>query len=209
MKLYDCTTAPSPRRVRFFIAEKGLSIDIQQVDLANEEQLGDEFRAINPDCTVPVLELDDGTRISEIFAICQYLEELHPEPPLMGRDASERALVTMWSAKAELQGLTAAAEMFRNRARGLAGRALTGPDSFEQIPQLVERGKRRIELFKARLDSHLAGSNFIVGDHLTIADISAYVFVELAAWSKIGIGEDQVNLQRWFDEVNKRPAARA
>ena len=209
MKLYDCTTAPSPRRVRFFIAEKGLSIDVQQVDLANEEQLGEEFRQINPDCTVPVLELDDGTRITEIFAICQYLEEIHPEPPLLGRDARERALVTMWSAKAELQGLAAAAEMFRNRARGLAGRALTGPDNYEQIPELVERGKRRIELFKGRLDRHLADSQYMVGDHFTIADITAYVFVELAAWSKIGIGEDQANLQRWFDEVSKRSSARA
>lgn len=209
MKLYDCTTAPSPRRVRFFIAEKGLSIDVQQVDLANEEQLGDAFRQLNPDCTVPVLELDDGTRISEIFAICQYLEETNPEPPLMGRDARERALVTMWNAKAELQGLAAAAEMFRNRARGLAGRALTGPDSYEQIPELVERGKRRIEFFKSRLDQHLADSHYMVGDQFTLADITAYIFVELAAWSKIGIGGDQVNLQRWFDEVSKRPSARA
>ena len=209
MKFYDCTTAPSPRRVRFFMAEKGIDVDVEQVDLANEEQLGDAFAKINPDRTVPVLLLDDGTRLTEIFAICQYLEELYPEPALMGRDAKERALVTMWSAKAELQGLAAAAEMFRNRARGLAGRALTGPHSFDQIPELVGRGKRRIELFNARLDQHLEDSRFIVGDNFTVADITAFVFVELAAWSKIQIDDDQHNLQRWFDGIRKRPAAAA
>ena len=111
MKLYDCTTAPSPQRVRIFLAEKGIDIPLVQVDLRNGEQLGDAFRAINPDCTVPVLELDDGTRISEIIAMCQYLEDQFPEPALLGRDSLEKAMVSMWNAKIEQNGIAALADL--------------------------------------------------------------------------------------------------
>ena len=96
MKLYDCTTAPSPQRVRIFLAEKRIDMPLVQVNLREEEQLGDAFRKINPDCTVPVLELEDGTYISEVFAICQYLESQYPEPELMRRNALEQAMVSMW-----------------------------------------------------------------------------------------------------------------
>ena len=123
MKFYDCRTAPSPRRVRIFLAEKGVEIPVVEVDLGAGEQLGDAFRKINPDCTVPVLELDDGTILSESFAICQYLDAIYPDPPLMGRDPRERALVTMWNGKVEAQGMGALADAFRNRARGFAAQS--------------------------------------------------------------------------------------
>lgn len=209
MKLYDCTTAPSPRRVRFFMAEKGIDIELVPIDLGGGEHLGPAFQRINPDCTVPVLELDDGTRITEIVAICQYLEETHPEPRLMGQNPTERALVTMWTSKIENHGLGAIAEMFRNRAKGLTGRALTGPHGFEQIPALVDRGRTRLGHFFDRLNTRLAESRFIAGDEFTIADITAFVAVEFAAWSKVNISDEQTHLNRWFDEIKVRPSVRA
>lgn len=205
MKFYDCQSAPSPRRVRIFLAEKGIELPTVQVDLGAGEHLGDEFRAINPDCTVPVLELDDGTALTESFAICQYLESVYPDPPLMGRDALERALVTQWNARVEAQGLSAVAEAFRNRARGFAGRALTGPEGFEQIPELVERGRRRVELFLSRLDSELADREFVAGDVFTVADITALITVDFAGWIKVALPEGADNLRRWHEAVSARP----
>ena len=209
MKLYDCTTAPSPQRVRIFLAEKGIDIPLVQVDLREGEQLGDAFREINPDCTVPVLELDDGTRISEIFAICQYLESQFPEPVLMGRNALERAMVSMWNSKIEQNGIAALAETLRNRAKGMRDRALPGPVNLPQIPELVQRGRLRAEAFFDRLDGQLSDHEFVTGDQFTMADITAYVMVQFAGWSKISIQEDQRHLQRWFNSVSKRPGVSA
>jgi len=209
MKFYDCQSAPSPRRVRIFLAEKGIELATVQVDLGAGEQLGDDFRALNPDCTVPVLELEDGTALTESFAICQYLESVYPDPPLMGRDDRERALVTQWNAKVEAQGLSAIAEAFRNRARGFSGRALTGPEDFEQIPALVERGRRRAALFLRRLDSELAAREFVACDVFTVADITAMVTVDFAAWIKLPLPEGTDNLRRWHEAVSARPAAKA
>ncbi|MGI9221581.1 MAG: glutathione S-transferase, partial [Woeseiaceae bacterium] len=131
MKLYDCKTAPSPRRVRIFAAEKNLQLDVVQVDLGRGKQFAEEFRAINPDCTVPVLELHEGAYLTEVVAICHYLEEVRPAPALFGETPEERAVTMMWNAKAELQGLWAMADAFRNSVKGLQGHALPGPDSYE------------------------------------------------------------------------------
>ena len=209
MKLYDCTTAPSPRRVRIFLAEKTASIELVQVDLRKGEQLGDAFRKINPDCTVPVLELDDGTRISEVVAICQYLERKFPEPPLMGRDPVEQATITMWNTKIEQNGIAPLADHFRNRSKGLINRALPGRENYPQIVELADRGKQRAEAFFERLDGQLHGRRFVAGDEFSIADISALVMVDFAAWSKITIGATQQNIRRWYDEVATRPSASA
>src|SRR5437762_13650549 len=114
MKFYDCAVAPSPRRVRIFLAEKGLTVPTVQVDLRNGEQFSPAFRAVNPDRTVPVLELDDGTRLTDSLAICIYLEAQPPQPPLMGVRAYDRALVTEWQRRAERDGMHAMAEAFRN-----------------------------------------------------------------------------------------------
>lgn len=209
MKLYDCSTAPSPRRVRVFLAEKGIEIETVQVDLGTGEQFTDEFRAINPDCLVPALVLDDGTVLTEVVAICQYFEELHPEPSLWGMDAVERARVTEWNAKIELNGLWAAAEAFRNASKGLKGRALPGPDDFEQMPELAERGRRRVELFLEKLEKQLEGRDFVTGDRFTVADISALVFVDFAMWFKVEIPGSANNLMRWHEAVSSRPSARA
>lgn len=209
MKFYDCKTAPSPRRVRIFMAEKGIEIETVQVDLASGEQLQKDYRQINPDCVVPTLQLDDGTCISEVVAICQYLESQYPEPRLMGHDDVERAKILMWNAKVEQHGLWSVAHAFRNAAKGLKGRALPGPDPYEQIPELAERGRSQVEHFFARLDGQLADNRFVAGESLSIADITAVVVVEFAGWIKIAVPEQAENLQRWYESVSTRPSMRA
>lgn len=209
MKLYDCTTAPSAKRVRMFLAEKNIDIPLIQVNLRDGEQLGDAFKKINPECTVPVLELEDGTAISEVFAICQYLESEFPEPALMGRDATETAIVAMWNTKIEQNGIAAVAEVLRNSAKGMRDRALPGPTNLKQIPELIERGTTRVQAFLERLDGELDGKSFITGDEFTLADITAFITVRFAQRLKIPIAESQQNLKRWFEDVSQRPSTGA
>ena len=209
MKLYDCRTAPSPRRVRIFVAEKELDLDLVAVDLASGEQFRAEFREINPDCVVPVLELDDGSRLSEVIAICHYLEEIKPDPALFGTTAAERAAALMWNAKAEQQGLWAMADVFRNTAKGLKGHALPGPDKYEQIPELAERGRSRVIKFFEKLNDQLGHREFLAGDNYTIADITALVLADFAARLKIVFADDAANLRSWYDNVSARPSAAA
>ena len=209
MKFYDCKTAPSPRRVRVFIAEKDIDIETVQVDLGSGEQFSEAFRKINPDCVVPVLELDDGTILTEVVAICDYLESQFPEPPLLGRTPVERASVLMWNAKVEQLGLWAMAEAFRNSVKGLSNQAVTGPDSYPQIPELAERGRQRVARFFERLDDELAAREFLAGSFYSMADISALVVVDFAAWIKIEVADEAVNLKRWYGKVAGRPSAAA
>jgi glutathione S-transferase len=209
VKFYDCRTAPSPRRVRIFAAEKGIELDKVEVDLMQGEQFSPEFRAVNPDCVVPVLVLDDGKCISEVLAICDYLEILHPEPPLFGRMPEERAQVMMWNFKIEQQGLWPVAEAFRNATPGLAGRALPGPDNYAQIPELAVRGRERATAFLGRLDRLLGEHEFVAGEAFSIADISALVVVDFAKRLKIAAGTSMPNLERWHAAVGARPSASA
>ena len=207
MKLYDCKTAPSPRRVRIYLAEKGIELDTVQIDLGSGEQFSSEFRGINPDCVVPVLELDDGHCISEVIAICHYLEALHPEPPMFGRTPAEQAAVLMWNTKVEQLGFSAVADAFRNSAKGFVDKALTGPESYSQIPELAERGRARIHAFFMRIDAQLADNQFMAGDFYSVADISAMVVVDFAAWLKIAPPGDAQNLARWYESVAGRASA--
>ncbi|NNF40751.1 MAG: glutathione S-transferase [Woeseiaceae bacterium] len=209
MKFYDCKTAPSPRRVRIFLAEKGVELPTVQVDLGSGEQFSEAFRKLNPDCAVPVLEFDDGQVLSEVSAICGYLEELYPEPTLIGNDPLQRAFVHMWNAKVEQQGLLAMADAFRNASKALANNALPGPAPYRQIPELAERGRQRVEKFFERLDAQLADHRFIAGDFFSLADISAMVVVDFAAWIKLSPPENAAYLARWYGEVSKRPSASA
>jgi glutathione S-transferase len=207
MRLFDCSTAPSPRRVRFFAAEKNM--ELVPVDLGSGQQFSADFRAVNPDCVVPALQLDNGACISEVVAICQYLEEIQPEPTLFGDTALERATAAMWNGKVEQQGLWAVADAYRNFSRGFKGHALPGPDKYEQIPELVERSKSRVLSFFKTLESRLAQNEFLAGDRFTIADITAVVMVDFAARVKIVIDDDARNLQRWYASVSARPGASA
>lgn len=209
MKFYDCATAPSPRLVRMFIAEKGLTgaIETVEVNLREREQMGAAFRAINPFCTVPVLEADDGTRFLTTQGCWRYLEEIHPDPALLGTDPAEKAAIADAVWRAEQDGFFAVGEALRNKARGMQDRALTGPHNYAQIPELVERGTRRIGHFFELLEDTLAERAFLAGDDFSAADIMAFVTVEFAGWLKLTLPEDATQARRWFERVKTRPSA--
>jgi len=209
MKFYDCATAPSPRRVRIFLAEKGIAVPTVQVDLRNGEQFAPAFRAINPDCTVPVFVLDDGTAITDAVAICRYFEELQPAPPLMGEGAAGKAVVEAWQRQAERDGFYAAMEAFRNATPGLKARGVPGPDDYAQIPALAERGRTRIGHFFERMNARLCESEFVAGPRYSIADITTLVATDFAGWIKLRIPETCAHLRRWYDAVSARPSAEA
>jgi glutathione S-transferase len=209
MKFYDYATAPSPRRVRIFLAEKGISVPTVQVDLRNNEQLSPAFRAINPDATVPVLELDNGTRIADAIGICVYFEASQPQPPLMGESAEEKAIIAAWQRTTERNGFYAVMEAFRNSTPGLKSRALPGPDDYEQILALAERGRTRVMRFFAQMESRLAESEFVAGARYSIADITTLVSIDFARWVKLSIPEECAHLLRWHTQVSARPSAKA
>ena len=209
MKFYDCSTAPSPRLVRVFIAEKGIEIPTQQVDLRHGEHLSPEFRRVNPYCTVPVLELDDGTRPTSTQGCWRYLEEKFPEPPLLGTTPTEKATIADRVWRIDIDGWQAMTEALRNSAPGLQDRALTGPDNYAQIPSLAERGKLRTARFLAWLDTLLKGSDYIAGDRFSAADIIAMVLVDFAGWLKIRLPEDAVHALSWHKAVSSRPSAKS
>ncbi len=209
MKFYDCSTAPSPRRARIALAEKGVLDDIEVIDvnLREGEQRKPEFAAVNPYLTVPVLELDDGRRITSSTGIFHYLEAAVPEPPLMGRTPAEKGLVGDLEWRIEMDGFMAIGECLRNTARGMAGRALTGKHDYEQIPELGARGRQRLEWFFDGFDDLVGDKRFLAGDDYTIADITALVMVDFAKWIKMALPEDAANARRWYDEVSSRPSA--
>ena len=209
MKLYDFAMAPNPRRVRIFAAEKGIELDIVQVDLRGGGQFDDAFRAINPACAVPMLELDDGTHIAETGAICRYFEEIQPEPPLMGADPLDKAMVAMWHRKVDLQGLQAVAEALRNSADFFKDRAIAGPVSYPQIPELAERGRKRLDDFFGVLEARLNESAFVGGEHFSVADILALVTVAFAKVVKARPPETATATAAWHEIVSARPSAGA
>lgn len=208
MIFYDYKPAPSPRRARIFIAEKGLEIETVQVDLARGGQFEPAFKDINPRCTVPVLVLDDGTALTENTAIAVYLEALHPAPPLLGEGPLEKALVANWNERCVQEGFAGIAESYRNFSRGFADRALTGQQNYAQLPQLVERGRERAEDFFDTLNRRLSDTPYLAGERFTLADITALCLVDFAGWIKLAI-DDREHLQRWYDAVNRRPSAGA
>ena len=209
MKFYDCSTAPSPRRARIALAEKGLLDDIEvvEINLREGEQRQAEFAAINPYLTVPVLELDDSRRITSSTGIFHYLEAAVPEPPLMGRTPAEKGLIGDLEWRIEMDGFMAIGECLRNTARGMAGRALTGKHGYEQIPELGARGRLRIERFFGDFDALVGDKPFLAGDDYTIADITALVMVDFAKWIKVSLPEDAANARRWYEAVSGRPSA--
>ena len=210
MQFFDFRLAPSPTKVRIFIAEKGIEIPTVDVNLREGEHKKEEFLARIPTATVPALELDDGTFLYESNAICRYLELTYPEPNLMGEGAKEQALVLMWHDVATLEGYLALQEVLRNSLEAFKGRALPGPHGHEQIAALVDRGRRRLDIFFDKLDERLAESPYLALDRFTYADIVAYVykgFSARAAGADPAEGRD--NLARWYAEVAARPAVQA
>jgi len=204
--LYDCTTAPSPRRARILLAEKGIAHETVQVDLRGGEQLGDAFRQINPQCTVPVLRTDDGLTLTDNAAITAYLEACFPQPPLLGITPQEKAEIASWQWRVEFEGLLAIAETMRNGSPAMANRALPGPVDYAQIPELAQRGLQRVQRFFTTLNDRLAERAFIATDRLSIADITAVVAVDFARVVKVRPSEQHPHLVRWRAAMAQRPA---
>jgi len=202
MKLYDGGRAPNPRRVRIFLAEKGMSVPIERIDLANLEHKTAEFTALNPLQRVPVLVLDDGTVITESIAICRYVEGLRPEPPLFGRGALEESLVEMWNRRVELNFYQAVAAVFRHTNPAMK-------DFESQIPEWGEANRPRVFDFLGLLDRELKDRLFVAGDHYTIADITTLVAVDFMRPAKLIMPEEYANLRRWHVQVGERPSATA
>jgi glutathione S-transferase len=204
--LYDCSTAPSPRRARILLAEKNVIFETVQVDLRNAEQLSDAFRKINPLCTVPALRTEDGAMLTDNAAITAFVEARYPEPPLLGSTPSEKAEIASWNWRAEFEGLMAVAEALRNSAPAMANRALPGPTDYRQIPELAQRGLSRLQQFLDTLNERLAGRDFIATDRFSVADITAVVAVDFARVVKVKPGEQHPNLQRWRAGMAGRPS---
>ncbi len=209
MFFYDCSTAPNPRRARMFIAEKGLKIDSRDISMVKGEQLSPEFLKINPRGTIPVLITDEGNVLTENVGIAAYLEEICPEPPLLGRTPDERGMVFNWNAVVEQQGGLPIAEAFRNSHPAMKGRAITGPENFDQIPELAERAFRRIDLFFDLIETRLNESEYLAGDLFSLADITAFVMIEFARVVKRRIPEQNSASQRWHAAIKARPSALA
>jgi glutathione S-transferase len=202
MKIYEFTQAPNPRRVRVFLAEKGINVPYAQVNIGSGDNRKPEFLKINPMGGLPVLELDDGTHIAESIAICRYFEELHPEPNLMGKDAKEKAVIEMWNRRMEFEVLSNTAGAFRNTSDFFKGR----------IPQVKEYGEvchgaalKRLQW----LDEELANREYIAGNRFTIADITALIGIDFGRTTAIKVLPEQKNLTRWHQAVSSRPSAKA
>jgi glutathione S-transferase len=204
--LYDCATAPSPRRARILLAEKGIPHETVMVDLRTGEQMSEAFRAINPQCTVPALRTEEGSVLTDNPGIAAYLEAKFPEPPMLGRTPLEKAQVASWNWRVEFEGLIAVADALRNSSPAMVNRALPGPNDYPQIPELAQRGLARVQQFFVMLDAHLATSEFVAGDNFSIADITAVVGVDFARVVKVKPTEQHPNLQRWRAAMALRPA---
>ena len=202
MKLYDLKAGMNPRRVRIFLAEKGIEVPMVDVDMMKGENATPEFLALNPLGKLPVLELDDGTILTESMAICRYFEELHPEPPLFGRDALDRAKVEMWNRRMELEIAYPMTQVFQHGYEFWKGR-------ITQVPAFGEVCREKLRDRMNWLDGELADRNYIAGDSYTVADITAQCGLLMGKAVDMRIPETLANLSRWYESVVSRPTARA
>lgn len=203
MLLYDSGRAPNPRRVKIFLAEKGVSVPSAQLDIGKQEHKSPEYTGVNPLQRVPSLVLDDGTVISESVAICRYFEELRPEPPLFGTGALGRATVEMWQRRVEFELLGPVAAVFRHLHPMMA------PLELPQVPAWGEANRDKVGPFLTLLDGHLSDKDFICGDLFTIADITALVGLDFMKPSKLHRPEGLDHLSAWYGRVSSRPSAAA
>ena len=207
LKFYDCASAPSPRRARIFIAEKGIAVETVEIDLRSVQQMSPEFKAINPRCAVPALQTEDGEVIAENLAIASYLDALHPDPPLMGVTPIERAHVLEWNWRCEFEGLSAVAEILRNSSPHMKGRAMTGPKNIEQLSELAERGRLRLSYFYEDVNARLEQSENLAGSAYSLADITAMVTIDFSKWVKASPDASLTALWEWHARCAARPAS--
>jgi glutathione S-transferase len=203
MKLYDSGMAPNPRRTRIFLAEKGISLPTEQVDINAKQHKTPEYTAINPLQRMPALVLDDGTVITESIAICRYFEAVQPQPPLFGVGAKDIAQVEMWNRRCEMNFMFCVASVFRHLHPSM--KELEVP----QLPEWAEANKPRVMSFLELLDRELAGREFIAGDRYTVADITAQVTVDFMKPARLTVPESATNVKRWHGAVSTRPSAAA
>ena len=206
MKLYTYPGAPNPLRLELLLAEKGIELPTHHVDFAAKEQLSDSYRQKNPNCDVPMLELDNGTCISQVSAQCQYIEAIYPSPPMYGTSDEQRALTVMWEHLVDVNGILAAGEVLRNSSPAMENRALVGPYDYAQIPAMVERGRKRVRHYFDDLNARLERSPYVAGDFFSMADISGWVGVYFARWVKEVPGPEHTALQAWYEKLSTRPA---
>lgn len=204
--LYDFPRAPSPRRARIVLAEKGIAHDTRIVDLAAGEHQSDAYRAVNPAMTVPALALDDGTVLTDNAGIAAWAEAFKPDPPLFGTSPAAKAEIASWNSRAEHECLMAIAEAMRNSAPAMKDRALPGPVNYAQIPELAERGKARLRHFLDQLDAHLTARDYLAASGFSIADITCGVAVDFARVLRIDPGEGRPNLAAWRARLAARPS---
>jgi glutathione S-transferase len=203
MKLFDSGRAPNPRRVRIFLAEKGIDVPREQVDIMKQEHKTPDYTAINPIQRVPALVLDDGTPIVESIAICRYFEEVQPDPPLFGTGAVERATVEMWQRILEFQLLAGIAAVFRHLHPAMA------PLEVPQVAAWGEANRDKLGETFAVLDQRLAGRHFICGERFTVADITGLVAIDFMKPSRLSVPAECANVHRWHRDLAARPSAQA
>ena len=207
MKLYDFELAPNAQRVRVFLAEKGLEVPTEQLNVRDDDQFVEPFTSMNPFHCVPFLELDDGTVIAESMSICRYLEELNPEPPLFGRTAEERAVIDMWLRRFELDAFIPMLHAVRNHVPMFAGRVVPGTRTdLPQLPVMVTRGKEMMEVFLARVEPHMAQNEYVAGSEFTVADITGYFTVRMTNALEMDLTTYYPAVTAWFAKVSQRPA---
>jgi glutathione S-transferase len=203
VKLYNHAMAPNPRRVRIFAAEKGIEISLEDIDILAGQSRTPEFLAKNSSGGVPVLELDDGSCLCESVAICRYLEGLHPEPNLFGRDLREQAEIEMWNRRMELELFASIGRTVQNTSQIFHGR-------FKQFPEYGEAQRAVVQQRLERMDRELNEYQFVAGDRFTVADITALVAIDIGGrLAEIKIAPELTNLTRWHQAVSSRPSARA
>ncbi len=203
MKIVEQSRAPNPRRVRVFLAEKGISVPFEQLDIMNHEHLKPAHRQLNPFAQVPTLVLDDGTAISESVAICRYFEEVQPQPPLFGTGAKQRAVVEMWNRRVELGVFLPVAFCFRHSHPAMA--TLEVP----QVPAWGEVNRARAGGILALFDAELSGRPFVAGDAISIADITLLVALDFMKPAKVPRPPGLPALERWYAMMSARPSAAA
>lgn len=200
MKLYDGGRAPNPRRVRIFYAEKGVALpELVPVDIGRREHKTPEFTRINPLQRLPVLVLDDGTALAETMAICRYIEGLHPEPSLFGREPKRQAVIEMWNRRIELGLFSSVAAVFRHAHPSMV-------ELESQIPEWAQANREQIDDQLMLLDLQLGSNRFLSGDEFTVADITAGISVDFMKPARLAVPEELANLRRWHAEVSARPS---
>lgn len=210
MILYDSVWAPSPRRVRIFLAEKQITVERVMIDLRRDEQLDPAFLAINPRGVVPALLLDDGAVITESAAICRFFEAMQPDPPLFGTEPRSIALIDSWSRRIESDGYAAAVYAFRNSKPQMQGRGQPGNwPPIPIIPELVDRAQVMWGCFIEALDQRLSDSTWIAGDAISFADITGLITIDFAARAGLAVPEQFHHVARWHAAMTARPSASA